>query len=196
MQPSQGTGKKTNYESRRNPVLTTTLTALSSALVLVVTYFASVTLTPQGQVFDAGDIMIFITAFTFGPVVGGLAGGFGSGLSDFFHGYVYFAPFTAIIKGSEGLIAGYISQRSLRGREVKLGWLAGSVVMVAGYFAAEYYFIGLVFGGAALEGVFPYLDLPFNIVQVLAGGLIGIPISKSLKKALPPAFFRRTELSK
>ncbi len=174
--------------SRRNPVVTTTLTALTSALVLIITYFASVTLTPQGQVFDAGDIMIFITAFTFGPVVGGLAGGFGSGLSDFFHGYVYFAPFTAIIKGAEGFIAGYIAQKSLRGRELRLGWLAGSIVMVAGYFLAEYYFIGLVFGGDALAGIFPFLDLPFNLLQVAAGGIIGIPISKSLKRALPTTF--------
>jgi len=132
--------------------------------------------------------MIFITAFTFGPVVGGLAGGFGSGLSDFFHGYVYFAPFTAIIKGAEGFIAGYIAQKSLRGRELRLGWLAGSIVMVAGYFLAEYYFIGLVFGGDALAGIFPFLDLPFNLLQVAAGGIIGIPISKSLKRALPTTF--------
>ncbi len=189
MDTSPEDNKQPNKAASRNPIITTTLAALTSGLVLVITYFASVTLTPQGQVFDAGDIMIFITAFTFGPVVGGFAGGLGSGVSDFAHGYVYFAPFTAIIKGAEGFIAGYISQKTIRGQELRLGWLAGSIVMVAGYFAAEYYFIGLVFGGDALAGIFPFLDLPFNILQVAAGGLIGIPVSRSLKKALPSILF-------
>src|SRR5712692_9584542 len=103
--------------SRRNPVVTTTLTALTSVLVLIITYFASVTLTPQGQVFDAGDIMIFISALTFGPIVGGFAGGVGSGLSDAFHGYTAFAPFTLVIKGSEGFVAGYLAHRNLHGKE-------------------------------------------------------------------------------
>jgi len=61
--------------------------------------------------------------------------------------------------------------------------------MVAGYFLAEYYFIGLVFGGDALAGIFPFLDLPFNLLQVAAGGIIGIPVSRSLKRALPTTLF-------
>ncbi len=67
--------------------------------------------------------------------------------------------------------------------------------MVTGYFLAEYYFIGLVFGGDVLAGIFPLLDLPFNLLQVAAGGIIGIPVSKSLKKALPTTLFSGKKLS-
>ena len=55
--------------------------------------------------------MIFVSAFTFGPIVGGFAGGVGSAISDVATGYAYFSPFTLIIKGAEGLIAGLISNR-------------------------------------------------------------------------------------
>ena len=166
-----------------------TLTAVTTALVLIITYFASVQLTVQGQVFDGGDIMIFITALTFGPIVGGFAGGVGSGLSDALHGYTVFAPFTLVIKGSEGVVAGYLAYKSLHGKELPLAWLSASIVMVGGYFLAEFYFIGLVIGQSALQGIFPFLDLPFNLLQVFAGGLIGIPVSRTLKKSLPSILF-------
>ncbi len=182
----------------RTPVVTMTLTAVTTALVLIVTYFASVPLpATQGQVFDGGDIMIFITSMTFGPIIGGFAGGVGSGLSDALHGYSYFAPFTLVIKGSEGLVAGYLAQRSLRGKQLPLAWLSGSVLMVSGYFAAESYFIGLVFGTSNLPGIAAaLLELPFNVLQVFAGGLIGIPVSRNLKKSLPSILFAAKQRDK
>ncbi len=186
-----GTGK-----NQRSPVVTMTLTAATTALVLVVTYFVSVPLpATQGQVFDAGDIMIFISAMTFGPVVGGFAGGVGSGLSDALHGYSIFAPFTLVIKGSEGLVAGYLATKDLHGRELLLAWLSGSIIMVTGYFTAESLFIGLVFGSSSLPGITAaILEFPFNVIQVFAGGIIGIPISRNLKKSLPQVLFTRKPL--
>jgi uncharacterized membrane protein len=175
----------------RNPVVTISVTAVSTALVFIITYFVSIPLpATQGQVFDAGDIMIFITAMTFGPVVGGFAGGVGSFLSDSLYGYGTFAPFTLLIKGAEGLVAGYIMTRSMKGREEWLSWLFGSIVMVTGYFVAEIYFIGLVFGASNLPGVAAaLLEFPFNVLQVFLGGAVGIPVSRTLKKTLPPVLF-------
>ncbi len=191
MSSPSGALKKSAGKNGRNLVVTMTLTAATTALVLIVTYFASVPLpAAQGQVFDAGDIMIFVTSMTFGPIIGGFAGGVGSGLSDALHGSSVFAPFTLVIKGSEGLVAGYLAQRSLQGKELRLAWLSGSVVMVSGYFVAESYFIGLFFGTSNLPGVAAaLLELPFNLLQVFAGGLIGIPVSRTLKKSLPSILF-------
>ncbi len=189
--PSGGEQTGGGSGSGRNPVVTMTLTAVTAALVLIVTYFASVPLpAAQGQVFDAGDIMIFITSMTFGPIIGGFAGGVGSGLSDALHGYSFFAPFTLVIKGSEGLVAGYLSHRNLQGKELRLAWLSGSIVMVSGYFIAESYFIGFVFGSSALPGVAAaLLEFPFNLLQVFAGGLVGMPVSRTLKRSLPAILF-------
>lgn len=175
---------------KREPVLTLALAAVSIPFVLVVTFLVSVPLpATQGQVFDAGDIAIFIAALSFGPAVGGLAGGFGSGLSDALNGFTFFAPFTFVIKGAEGLVAGYISQRSFRRRE-PLAWLCGSVIMVTGYFVAETYFIGFVFGSSASPGLAAaVLEFPFNVIQVVTGGLIGIPVSRLLRTQLPSVLF-------
>jgi uncharacterized membrane protein len=179
-------------EPRNNSAVIMTLTAATTALVLVVTFFLSVPLpATQGQVFDAGDIVIFVTAMTFGPIVGGFAGGVGSAVSDsLMPGGSVFAPFTLVIKGSEGLVAGYLATKVMGGRELWLSWLAGGIVMVAGYFAAESYFIGLVFGASNLPGITAaLLELPFNVIQVFVGGLVGIPVSKRLKGTLPSVFF-------
>ena len=156
------------------------------------TFFVSIPIPglTQGQVFDAGDIMVFVVAFTFGPMIGGVAGGVGSALSDaLMPGGGVFAPFTLVIKGSEGLIAGYVSSQGFR-RSDFLGWLLGSLAMVVGYLLAESYFIGLAFGSSFAPGLAAALiELPFNVLQVFAGGLAGIPISRVLKNSLPSGFY-------
>src|SRR5438094_3986127 len=92
---------------KRHPVLTISITAMFTALVFVVTQFAWVPISVvPGQRFDAGDIIIFIGAWTFGPLVGGFAGGVGSSLSDALVGGAPYWPFTLVIKGLEGTIAG------------------------------------------------------------------------------------------
>ena len=134
--------------------------------------------------------MVFIVALTFGPTIGGVAGGVGSALSDAISpGGQPFALFTLLIKGGEGLIAGYISQRGFKGREF-VAWISGSLAMVAGYLLSESYFIGFVFGSSVAVGLTAALvELPFNVLQVFAGGLVGIPVSRILKRSLPSALY-------
>ncbi len=55
--------------------------------------------------------------------------------------------------------------------------LVGGSCMVFGYFIAEYWLLG--FGAAA------FVEVPFNIGQMTIGGIIAIPVSQSLKNALP-----------
>jgi uncharacterized membrane protein len=128
-----------------------------------------------------GDIMIFISALTFGPTVGGFAGGVGSALSDALSGFGYFAPFTFAIKGLEGLAAGVISNRSKTWRDVIAVIAAGSV-MVGGYFLAE--FFPLQLGWAALT------EVPGNITQIVVGAAVGIPIALILRRRLPEAWWK------
>ena len=52
--------------------------------------------------------------------------------------------------------------------------------MVTGYFLAE--FFGLSEGWAALG------EVPFNILQIAVGGIVGIPIAIILRKRLPEAW--------
>src|SRR5215831_869843 len=94
-----------------NIVLRIVFLAVSTALVFVVTRLAAVPISAfNGQEFDLGDIMIFIFAWTFGPLIGGFAGGVGSFLSDASLPSP-FAPFTLVVKGCEGFLAGYIAKK-------------------------------------------------------------------------------------
>jgi uncharacterized membrane protein len=160
--------------------------AVSTVLVFLVTRLAYVPISAfNGQEFDLGDIMIFTFAWTFGPGVGAFAGGIGSALSDASFPSP-FAPFTLIIKGTEGFLAGFVARkaspsrtqtRTIFGRRT-LSWILASTVMVGGYFLTNW--IGLGFG--ILAGLY---EVPFDILQVVAGGLVGGPVSRYLRNSLP-----------
>ncbi len=163
--------------------------AVMTALVFVITTVFSVPISAVGQRFDGGDIMIFIAAWTFGPAVGGFSGGVGSALSDALNPGPY-APFTLVIKGFEGYIAGYLVARR-PGRGLKVSWLIASIAMVGGYFVTNAYLIAFFFGSNyEFNPLFisAVIEVPFDIGQVLAGGLIGRPVSSYLKKTLPSVF--------
>src|SRR2546422_6592659 len=168
----------------RTPVVTITVTAVFTALVFLSTYLFQIPIPATQGYFNLGDIMIFITALSFGSTVGGFAGGIGSALSDAFAGFGTFAPFTLIIKGLEGYVAGLISGRSVQRRTLMIAWAAGSVLMVLGYFLAESFFFALVFGSSEFTGIAAASgEVPFNILQVVGGGAVGIPVSIGLKYA-------------
>jgi uncharacterized membrane protein len=127
--------------------------------------------------FNLGDTIVMITSLTFGPIVGAIAGGLGSGLADLLGGWYNWVIFTTIIKGTEGYVAGMIvkssNQKNLQ--KVVIAWAVGGALMVLGYFIVQVFMYGL---GAAM------VEAPFNLVQMLASGVIGIPISQGLKSRL------------
>ena len=147
------------------------------ALVTVATMLIQIPIPATQGFFNIGDAIIMVTALTFGPVVGFIAGGLGSSLADLLGGwYVWVIP-TLLIKGAEGLLAGWIATR-LRHRGlygVVLAWIMGSLAMVFGYFTVQVALYGFE---AAL------VEMPFNVVQVIVGGVIGIPVSQALKRRM------------
>ena len=155
--------------------------AVSTALVFVVTRLAAIPISAfNGQEFDLGDIMIFTFAWTFGPTIGAFAGGVGSAISDASIPSP-FAPFTLVIKGTEGFLAGYLAKSSL-----PLSWIVASIAMVGGYFLTNW--LGLGYG--FLVGLY---EVPFDVMQVVAGGILGRLISRYLRDSLPVLLpFRRS----
>ena len=169
--------------NKRTATLIIAQAGIMAALVEVATFLVQIPIPATKGYLNFGDIMIFATALTFGPIVGGFAGGVGSAISDAATGYAYFAPFTLIIKGAEGLIAGLISNRLSKKRDVIAVVIAGSE-MVTGYFIAE--FFGLSEGWAAA------FEVPANIVQIAVGGIVGIALATILRKRLPEAWRNQT----
>ena len=147
--------------------------AVMSALVAAGTLFFRIP-NPMGGYFNVGDVMIFVAALTFSPLIGGVAGGLGSAIADII-GFPLFALPTLVIKGLEGLLAGLITNKKNVYRDVLAVVMAGAE-MVMGYFLVELYLWGL--GGAVAE-------VPANIAQIAIGGLVGIPIALVLRRRLP-----------
>jgi uncharacterized membrane protein len=166
---------QSNYLKREKLLTQISLMAVMAALVAVGTLIVRIP-NPMGGYFNVGDVMIFVAALTFNPIVGGFAGGVGSAIADMI-GFPVFAVPTLIIKGLEGLLAGLITSRKSVFRDVLAVVVAGSE-MIIGYFLVELYLLGWGLGGALAE-------LPGNAAQVIIGGLVGIPIAIILRRRLP-----------
>ena len=62
-----------------------------------------------------------------------------------------------------------------------LGWMAGTVVMVGLYFIGEYAVPGM-WGGPPQA----LTEWPFNLLQNVVGGVVGIPLVLAVRRAYPP----------
>ncbi len=159
-------------------------TAIFAALVFVVTsLIPPIPIPATSGYFNIGETTIYIAALIFGPLVGALAGGLGSALSDAFLGFGLFAPGTFFIKGGEGLIVGFLNT-TLRRRFSNLticatiSVLVGGLEMVVGYFLYEQFVISYPFAVALAE-------VPFNIVQMLIGLIVVVPVMHAVFRVIP-----------
>ncbi len=166
---------RANNIKRENLLIQLSLMTVMTALVAVGTFLIRIP-NPMGGYFNVGDVMIFVAALTFNPVVGGFAGGVGSAISDMIGFPVFVIP-TLVIKGIEGFLAGLITNRKSAFRDMLAVVVAGSE-MIVGYFLVEFYPLQWGLGGALGE-------VPGNIAQIVVGGLIGIPMAYVVRRRLP-----------
>lgn len=161
--------------------------AITGIMIAVVAVFTRFIVIPIGTgYFNFSDVAIYFTAFTFGPWVGLVAGGVGAALADISLGYSQFAILTFFAHGLEGLVAGYLGGKGLAGKgddrlRMLLGWLAGTVVMVGLYFVGEAS-VPAMWGGLPQA----LTEWPFNVLQNVAGGIVGIPLVLAVRRAYPP----------
>ncbi len=152
--------------------------AVMSALTMVATMI-SVNFAPTAGYFNFGDVIVVTTALIFGSKIGGAAGGLGSALADVYLGYGMFAPFTLVIKGTEGFVVGHLAGGKdgvSRNRKI-IAWLVGGIIIIAGYWIAEVVFLGIGVEYATTEA------LTINILQAIIS-VLGIPLSDQVRKRL------------
>lgn len=163
---------------RNSNVLTLAYGGMLAALVFVATYFFKLPVSITQGYIHLGDGFILLGAALLGwtsvP-----AAAIGSALADLLGGYTPYILPTFIIKGAVAVVAVY----ALKGNKpywLTVIWLVvAELVMVAGYFLAEWLLLG--YGLAAAVGaVIP------NLIQGLSGVVIGvvlIPLMKRVKLA-------------
>lgn len=173
---------------QRSPALQIATVAILTAVTGFLTYIIKIPIYPTRGYFNLGDVAIYFSAFTLGPITALLSGGLGTALADLLSpGFQQWAPISLFVHGAQGLVVALIARLSFSGREKQrkgafsYSWLvaaaAGTLVMCGGYLAAGSAMVGF---GAALG------ELPFNLVQNLAGVLGGIPLSLAVRRAYPP----------
>lgn len=111
-----------------------TMGGMLAALVAVFTAYVSVPI--AGGYFHPGDAMIALSAIVLGPYAA-IPAAIGSGLADLLAGYTIYAPFTFIIKGLVGLIAGWGCMSGKLTLRTTLLLVVAAIVIPAGYFATD-----------------------------------------------------------
>ena len=158
--------------------------AILTAVTVVMTIAVRIPIAPTRGYINLGDLAIYFTALSFGPLTAFIAGGLGTAIADIISGFSQWAPFSFLIHGLQGLAVGLILKLLLH-RENKFSviisgiivFAVGTIIMAGGYFAA-----GCLMAGAGAAVV----EIPGNIVQNLAGIIGGYLLYSAVKKAYPP----------
>lgn len=150
---------------------------LMAALVCVATSFFKLPVAVTQGYIHLGDAFVLVSAAVLGPL-GVVAAALGSMLADLLGGYFHYLLPTFVIKGLVALVVylGLKGDKPLWAEVLML--IAAELVMVAGYFVAEWLLLGYGLAAAA-AAVLP------NLVQGASGVVIGavlIPIFKRILK--------------
>ena len=177
--------------------------AILIAVTALFTYVIRIPIAPTRGYINFGDVAIFFTAIIFGPITALITGGVGTALADLLAGYAQWAPFTFLAHGLQGLAIGLVinAGRRLNVRSQQrtqsasnqgeltpvprkpgivsllLAFVLGTLVMGGIYFLTG----GLMVGFAAAA-----TEIPGNILQNVAGILVGTPLAMAVWKAYPP----------
>lgn len=159
--------------------------AVFVAMTFVVTTYINVRipfLAANGGLVHLGNVPVFVAAAVFGKKEGAVTGAFGLGLFDLLNGWVAWAPFTFVICGLIGFTYGLITKgkSGTRGIGYQVAAVVAAVVIkVVGYYIAEVIIYGKLLA--------PVASIPGNIVQIVVAGIIAIPITVAIQKAMRTA---------
>ena len=160
------------------------LIAVLTAVVVVFTLMVRVPTPIRGYI-SLCDVVITFAALLFGPWVGAIAGGLGTGIADLIGGYAQWAPLSFVIHGLQGLLIALVARSGMKSGvpgDAKLpmmiiGGVIGMIVMTGGYYLAG----GFLYGFEAA-----LVEIPLNLMQSGVGVVLGIAVSRAVLKAYPP----------
>lgn len=142
---------------------------LVTSVVMVSTMYLKIP-TATGYI-HLGDGVFFAAALAFGPIFGSITGALGSSMADILGGYVFWAPWTFLIKGISGWLVGKISYRAGKQRRLT-GMIASALFIIAGYAAVT----AVMYSPAAVAG-----EILGNILQTSSAVLVGYYVAPILE---------------
>lgn len=163
--------RRQTKEIKNSKISVTELTFCGAftALVCVLTMFIQIRIIPaEGGMVHLGNVPLFFAAAFFGKRVGAVCGGLGMALSDLLSGWTMWAPATLIIVGLMGWVYGWIVNKKPTLLKLLLATAAVLIIKLVGY----YIFEAIVTG----NWMTAWLSVPGNIMQIVTGAIIAIPI--------------------
>ncbi|MFX1378398.1 MAG: ECF transporter S component [Promethearchaeota archaeon] len=170
-----------------NNALLISMIAIFTALTCLLTFIVPLTIPATGGYINLGDIGVMISGILFGPIIGGIAGGLGSAITDIFLAPLYVFP-TLIIKGLEGFIVGFIANPKknylkFNYRDI-IAVILGGLIMIFGYLITEIIIYG--FPAAIFEFFFnSAIQFGFGVAAAI---LFAIFARKNIIVNLPQVF--------
>ena len=152
------------------------ITSMLAALVCVATMIIKIPSPLKGYI-NLGDCVVLLSGWLLSPWYAFFAAGIGSALADIFSGYILYAPATLIIKGLMAVFAcvgyNFLIKKSKENFSRIISGLGAEVIMAVGYFLFE----GVLYGFAP-----SLVNIPANVVQGVAGLVLGFVLIKIFKK--------------
>ena len=170
---------------------------VTAALLAALTYVATTILkfpTPTFGYVHIGDGFVILSGLLLGPAAGGLAAGIGSMFSDLLGGYATWAPGTFVIKfltaATAAVLYKFLDKRAgkkHRSAVVAVSGIAGELVMTFGYFLYNIFMLTIVSAGGEKVALYSAItqslaEIPFNLMQGLAGILVASALYPALRK--------------
>lgn len=173
-----------------NKNLTTRELVLIGLMIALIYLAGSIIKVPSlGGFVHIGDCMVFLSVVVLGKKKGAVASSFGMFLVDALGGYYLWAPFTFVIKGIMAYVAGYILEvmegKTKDNVRYLIAFIVSGIFMVIGYFFAGIIMAGFLTNKVGLiQGIaYSAKDIVGNIIQVITGIVIALPLTAVLLKA-------------
>ncbi len=175
-----------NVKRQISPAFKVSSVAILTAITAVFTLVVRIPIAPTRGYINLGDVAIYFTAFTLGPITAMIAGALGTGLADIIGGYPQWSIISFFIHGIQGFAVGAVmrgaiglteQQTKLSRVRILIAGLLGTSIMVLLYYLA----------GAAMSGFGPALaEIPGNIIQNVVGVVGGLLLTRAIYRAYPP----------
>ena len=165
-------------QNQENTTSRLVMASMLAALVCIATMIIKIPSPLKGYI-NLGDCIVLLCGWLLSPGYGFLAAGIGSGLADFFSGYLTYVPATFFIKGLMAVIAFYVFQLLHK----KSGAFAARIF--AGILAELFMILGYYIFEGFLYGFAPSIvNIPPNGVQGIAGIILSLILIKILEKVI------------
>lgn len=171
--------KKTNYSDYSELILT----ALMIAMIFISGNFIKIP--TIGGFIHTGDCMVLLSSVLLGKKRGAIASSIGMTLIDIYSGYLIWAPFTFLIKGSMAYLTGYLLNKfhNTSFKTCFLSFTASGIFMIISYFLAGSLIARFFIANCtSILGAFAYSlkDVMGNVIQVSIGIIIALSLTNIL----------------